>query len=333
MYLAGVVFRYFRSKKSETYLPKKHVMITGGSSGIGLQLAILAHKFGANVTIVARNQKRLEEARRKIMESTSDHAGWVSILSVDISASYSNLSEAINSYISTKKPIDVLINCAGFAVAREFINTDPEAIEDMMRTNCISGMYITRILLPSMLESSDPSEKRIAFVSSMAGQVPIYGFAAYSASKFALKGFTDALRMEMSSLGPKVTIAFPPDTDTPGLSIENEGKPNLTKIISGSTGLASPHSVAYSIINDISDGRYISSYGFVGTVISWATAGIANSFTCSHPIFGPLGPIIECFVATPIRILSMAFSLRCKVLVKRELLKNPPSHFAFVSRR
>ncbi|CAH8482825.1 unnamed protein product [Heterobilharzia americana] len=169
-----------------------NVLITGGSSGIGLSLAKLFYRAGANVTIVARDRKKLESAKEAI-KCVKD---------------YDVLNEIFIKHVALYGPIDILINCAGYAVARKFLDTSTDDIKGMLQTNYLSAVHVTRILLPSMLDQKvhQTHERRIAFVCSLASQ-------------YALRGFAEVLEMELGYKGPYVTIAFPPDTDTPGYAV------------------------------------------------------------------------------------------------------------------
>lgn len=86
-----------------------------------------------------------------------------------------------------------------------------------MRVNYLGGVYCTKSVIPTM-----KSRKfgRILFVSSQAGQIGIFGYSAYSATKFALRGLVEALQMEVKPYNIYVTLSFPPDTDTPGFKEE-----------------------------------------------------------------------------------------------------------------
>lgn len=86
-----------------------------------------------------------------------------------------------------------------------------------MRTNYLGSVYCTKAVVESM---KNREFGRVVFVSSQAGQVGIYAYTGYSASKFALKGLAEALQMELKPYNIHVTIAYPADTDTPGLRDE-----------------------------------------------------------------------------------------------------------------
>lgn len=93
----------------------------------------------------------------------------------------------------------------------------------MMDINYIGSVNVTRASLSSIKQVDNG---RIVFVSSIAGQLGLYGYTAYSASKYALRGLAECLQMELYPYNIRVTLAHPPDTDTPGFEVENKVKVN-----------------------------------------------------------------------------------------------------------
>ncbi|CAH8457768.1 unnamed protein product [Schistosoma mattheei] len=288
---AACLLFYWRNNNpgSRKSLHGFNVLITGGSSGIGLSLAKLFYGAGANVTIVARDLKKLESAR-EIIKCGKDRNNNVFILSVDLTSEYSVLNEIFSKHVATLGSVDILVNCAGYAVARKFLDTPTDDIQGMLHLNYLSAVHVTRILLPYMLDQKfhQTHERRIAFICSLASQVGVYGYAAYTGSKYALRGFAETLEMELGHKGPFVTIAFPPDTDTPGYIRENVGKPVVTKAISATAGLASPDDVAKSVYLDIMNGKLISTCGLEGIFLSWITAGIFPPVAECYPYYFPV---------------------------------------------
>ncbi|VDP93991.1 unnamed protein product [Echinostoma caproni] len=190
-----------------------------------MALAHLFYNAGASVTLIARDIPRLREAKDSLLVNTGD-ANRVHILPLDLGATYSRIEQELTAHLSRVGGVDILVNCAGYAVSRSFIDTPAEAIESLIKTNYLASAYVVKVLLPHMLKPCTRNgvhihslDRRIVFVSSMAAQVSVFGFAAYSASKYAVRGLAEALRMELESTGPFVTLAFPPDTDTPGLAV------------------------------------------------------------------------------------------------------------------
>jgi short-subunit dehydrogenase len=91
----------------------------------------------------------------------------------------------------------------------------------------------------------------IVNVSSMAGFIGVFGYADYSASKFALMGLSETLRMELKQYGIRVSVICPPDTDTPGYELENRTKPPETWAIGGTAKLIEPEVVARALIEGV----------------------------------------------------------------------------------
>ncbi|KER29618.1 hypothetical protein T265_03816 [Opisthorchis viverrini] len=323
-----ILWRFYFQSRPPTNLKGYNVLITGGSSGIGLSLAELFYLSDANVTLLARDQNKLISAQEKL-HASGRRGCQVRTLSVDLCAEFQPLKNQLEEYILSTGPVDILVHCAGYAVSRTFLDTTPDTIEGLIKTNYLSAVNVTKILLPHMLSDRTRSsrDRRISFVCSMAGQVGVYGFAAYSASKYALRGFAEVLRMELEHSGPLITLAFPPDTDTPGLAAENVGKPSATLEISSAGGLATPEQAAYTIFRDILDGAFNSSYGFEGKALSWATAGLALPVSIrdihQDNIFKIiLSSIAEVLVAGPLRAVGIGYAFWMRRVVSRHMGKN-----------
>ena len=107
-----------------------------------------------------------------------------------------------------------MVNCAGTSLSGNFEETDPAAFERLMRINYLGSVYPTRAVLPAMKKKGKGG--RVVFVSSAAGQIGVFGYSAYSPSKFAIVGLGQVLRMELKAHDIYVSVAYPPDTDTPG---------------------------------------------------------------------------------------------------------------------
>jgi 3-dehydrosphinganine reductase len=137
----------------------------------------------------------------------------VTSVSVDTASSQKAVSEAFEFCIDLNGEVDVLLNCAGTSIAGEFDLLDPTDFERMMKVNLLGSVYPTRAVLKGMKENG---QGRIIFVASQAAQAAIHGFTAYGASKWALRGLAEALQMEVKPYKILVSVAYPPDTDTPG---------------------------------------------------------------------------------------------------------------------
>jgi len=222
-------------------LKGRHVVVTGGSSGIGKEVARQALRSGAAaVTLVARKVSVLAEAKAEL-EKTAVAGQAVLIASIDVGAGEEPVVEAFERLVKAAgMPVDVLVNCAGTSTPGMFEDLDPGTFDHLMRVNYLGSVYPSRAVVPTMKSRGGG---RIVFVSSQAGQVGVFGFSAYSPTKFALVGLAQVLRMELAPYGVSVSVAFPPDTDTPGFAEENAHKPEETRLISETAGLFKPAQV------------------------------------------------------------------------------------------
>jgi 3-dehydrosphinganine reductase len=124
----------------------------------------------------------------------------------------------------------------------------------MMEVNYFGTVYVTKELIPAMLRRGSGF---IVNISSVAGFIGTFGYTAYGASKFAVRGFSDALRAEMKLHNIGVALVFPPDTQTAQLEYENKIKPAETKALAGNTSVMTAEDVATEIIRGIERGKYI----------------------------------------------------------------------------
>uniref|UniRef100_A0A4X2L462 3-ketodihydrosphingosine reductase n=1 Tax=Vombatus ursinus TaxID=29139 RepID=A0A4X2L462_VOMUR len=234
-------------------LPGAHVVVTGGSSGIGKCIAIECYKQGAFITLVARDEVVL-------------------CISVDVSQDYGQVENVIKQAQEKLGPVDMLVNCAGTSVSGKFEDLEINYFERLMNINYLGSVYPSRAVITTMKERR---MGRIVFVSSQAGQLGLFGFTAYSSSKFALRGLAEALQMEVKPYNIYITIAYPPDTDTPGFAEEKKTKPLETQLISETSSLCKPEQVAKQIVKDATQGNFNSSIGSDGYMLSSLTCGMS----------------------------------------------------------
>jgi 3-dehydrosphinganine reductase len=141
---------------------RKHVVVTGGSSGIGLDVAKEYLHRGSHVTIIARNQQRLDLAL-EILRPLCQSGQKVTSVSLDCSTSVEAVTAALSPVIESVGDVDVLVNCAGISVAGEFDKTDVEEFDRMLRVNVLGSIYPTRAVVEGMKRNR---RGRIVFVSS-----------------------------------------------------------------------------------------------------------------------------------------------------------------------
>ncbi|XP_055273474.1 3-ketodihydrosphingosine reductase isoform X1 [Moschus berezovskii] len=253
-------------------LPGAHVVVTGGSSGIGKCIAIECYKQGAFITLVARNEDKLLQAKKEIEKHSINDKQVVLCISVDVSQDYSQVENVIKQAQEKLGPVDMLVNCAGMSLAGKFEDLEVSTFERLMSVNYLGSVYPSRAVIATMKERR---VGRVVFVSSQAGQLGLFGYTAYSSSKFAIRGLAEALQMEVKPYNVYVTVAYPPDTDTPGFAKENQTKPLETRLISETTSVCKPEQVAKQIVKDAVQGNFNSSIGSDGYMLSSLTCGMA----------------------------------------------------------
>lgn len=125
--------------------------MTGGSSGIGKHVAIIAAKEGANVTIIARNVQKLEVARKEIQNAFANkEEQTVEYLSLDIGANYEDVDKALTDLEKTMGPIYMLINCAGFAVPGKIEDMPVNSLHEMINVNLVGTYYCVKAVVQRM---------------------------------------------------------------------------------------------------------------------------------------------------------------------------------------
>jgi 3-dehydrosphinganine reductase len=236
------------------YFQGKSVVITGGSSGIGLAIAKQVASYGADVHLVARRKSLLDEARASILASSP--SANVSVIDVDV-ARWDDVEKKMNEHFGSgtngSRPVDMLINNAGIAKPGKFLELPLEEFRHQMDVNYFGTVHMCRALLPKIIARH---AGHVVNVSSLAGVIGIFGYTAYTPTKFALSGFSQVLRAEMWPHGVKVSVVLPPDTDTPQLAFENQFKPAETKAIAGTVKTLSAEKVAGAIVKGMAAGDY-----------------------------------------------------------------------------
>ncbi|HEX7444311.1 MAG TPA: SDR family NAD(P)-dependent oxidoreductase, partial [Acidimicrobiales bacterium] len=185
----------------------RHAVVTGGSSGIGLATAHALGARGARVTIVARRPELLEAAVEELSAAGIDAAS----ASLDV-ADREAVAAVLAGLSAERGPVDILVCSAGVARPGHFRELDDDVFREMMDVDYFGTLWPIRAVVPAMVERGSGS---IVGISSDAGLVGVFGYTAYGAAKFAVRGLLEALRAEMVPHGVHVGCCFPPDVDTP----------------------------------------------------------------------------------------------------------------------
>jgi 3-dehydrosphinganine reductase len=216
-----------------------NVLVTGGSSGIGLEISRAFIRRGAIVTIMARDPRGLEIAGKNLKR--------VHTLSADVS----DLMQ-LRKVLEGRGRFDILVNSAGMAHPGRLQDLEPDIIRRTIEVNLLGTINTCSCVVPDMGPGG-----HVANISSIAGIIGLYGYTAYSASKFGVIGFSEALRMELVQKDIGVTVVLPPDTRTPQLDHEESFKPPETRAISGSIAPRTAEWVAEETLRAIADRRFM----------------------------------------------------------------------------
>ncbi|KLU56269.1 short-chain dehydrogenase [Paenibacillus sp. VT-400] len=184
-------------------------LITGTSSGFGMLTAITLAKQGYLVVATMRDLSRREE-----LVKLAEQAGIterLQYMQLDVTDAES-VKKAVGSVLLNNGRIDMLVNNAGFAVGGFIEEISMEDWRRQMETNLFGLIAVTRAVLPVMREQK---QGLIINLSSVSGLSGFPGYAPYAASKFAVEGFTESLRHEMSSFGVRVVLVEPGSYRTP----------------------------------------------------------------------------------------------------------------------
>lgn len=265
----------------------KSVLITGGSSGIGLALSSLLVGKTRKLTILSRQQHHLEEAATTLRVMPGSNSTEVITLQADVS-NRGEVDQALTSYAQNHETPDIVINSAGVAHPGTFTSLKPEIFDWMMNVNYFGTVNVLKNLVPAMKARRSGV---IVNISSIAGFLGIYGYTAYSASKFAITGFSDALRSELKPYGIQLSIVFPPDTKTPQLEYEDQFKPFITQQLSGTANLMSAEKVAQEILKKVAKKKYMILPGSEGKLL----------FTAKNLLGMTMYPILDFMVNDAVR--------------------------------
>ncbi|WP_445491908.1 3-ketoacyl-ACP reductase [Niallia sp. 03133] len=196
-------------------LKGKTALITGAGRGIGRATAIALAQEGVNLGLIGLTLSNLE----KVAEEVKQYGVSVSVATADV-ADNNSVIEAVNHITSELKQIDILINNAGIAKFGGFLDLSTEEWENIINVNVLGTYYVTKAVLPGMIERKSGD---IINISSSAGQKGAPVTSAYSASKFAVLGLSESLMLEVRKHNIRVT-ALTPSTVATDLAIET----NLT---------------------------------------------------------------------------------------------------------
>ncbi|HYK75871.1 MAG TPA: 3-ketoacyl-ACP reductase [Daejeonella sp.] len=192
-------------------LKNKIALVTGAGRGIGRAIALALAKEGVQVALLGRTEKSLQETAAQITNMGVKTA----FATADV-AEMSQVNKAVAKLTAELGPINILVNNAGIGKFGTFLELDPVEWEQIIRVNLMGVYYTTRAVLPAMIEAQTGD---IINIGSTSGLRASAGSSAYSASKFALQGLTEALMYEVRKHNIRV-MGLNPSTVATDLAFE-----------------------------------------------------------------------------------------------------------------
>ncbi|MDI5898498.1 3-ketoacyl-ACP reductase [Flavobacterium yafengii] len=184
-----------------TDLKNKNALITGAGKGIGKAIALALAKEGVNVILVARTQEEIDSVAAKVRSLRVKALA----ITADV-ADINSVNNAVEKALAEFGTIDILINNAGIAAFGKFLELEPTDWERIIQVNLMGTYYVTRAVLPNMIERQTGDIINISSTAGLSGNALT---SAYSASKFAVLGLTESLMQEVRKHNIRVTALTP----------------------------------------------------------------------------------------------------------------------------
>lgn len=184
----------------------KIAIITGGSSGIGKELAKELLKDNYRVLIIGKTKNHVQETLNELKEISGNCSGFVCDINDEKRVKY-----LVNEILKENHKVDLLVNNAGFSYYKEFIELSEDEIKEIINTNLLGTMYFCKFIIPYMEKQG---YGHIVNVASVAGRIGFPKLSVYCAAKFGVVGFSESLYYEMKKKNINVTLVCPGAVDT-----------------------------------------------------------------------------------------------------------------------
>ncbi len=247
-----------------------HLIVTGGSSGIGLEVARVYLAKGYRVTLMARRADLLKTARDELLTANPATPDAIFLVSVDV-CNETEMRAAVIAAETEYGPCDVLVTSAGRVDPQFFDSQSSEVFDAQLAVNFFGTVYAVRAVLAGMKQRRSG---RIMLISSGAALIGIPAYSAYCASKSALTGFAEALRLEAHGYGVSVSICYPPDTLTPQYEREISLRPPIAQVLMGTVRPWRPKTVAQLLVDGTERGKRQVHFGLTLKLLSCFSAFI-----------------------------------------------------------
>lgn len=221
-------------------------VITGGASGIGLATAQALHAKDTHVVLADINQQGLQQAEQRVRQGNAGATGDVRGIYTDVTDEAS-VQAMMQQAVDAHGRVDLVVTCAGIGRGGAIDTFTAHEMETMMNINFMGTFHCVRAALPTMRQQQSG---HFVFLSSVAGKLGVPMLSGYCASKWAVRGFSIALRTELYGTGIGITTVYPAWVDTPMIHQEDDPLLNLNV-----QALLTPGQVAQEIVQAVQEGR------------------------------------------------------------------------------
>ncbi|KAF9219888.1 oxidoreductase [Gyrodon lividus] len=251
----------------------KHIYITGGSQGLGLAFAKILAKKGANISIVARTQSKLDEALKELETLRTSPTQSFQAFSYSLASPSSSAAALAAATAGHAEFPDAVFCCAGASHPMFFVEMGEGDIQEGM----MDGYWVQAWTAWSAAKEMAKRGKKgkIVFVSSTLGLMSFVGWASYSPAKHALRGLAETLRSELLLYGISTHIFFPATMFTPGFDEENKTKPSIMRKIESTDEGITAEKAAEGLFKGVERGDFHITVDLITSVFKASTRGNA----------------------------------------------------------
>lgn len=222
-------------------------VITGGASGIGLATARALYAQGAHVVLADINAQALQQAGQQLKATNPTSTAQVIVAETDVT-NEAQVEELMRLALAATGRIDLVVTCAGIGKGGPIDSFSGEDMSAILNINFMGTYHCVRAALPTMRQQQNG---HFVFLSSVAGKLGVPLLSAYCASKWAVRGFSSALRAELYGTGIEITTVYPSWVDTPMVTHEQ----SEMKIMNIKIHLT-PEQVADAILQAVQENRH-----------------------------------------------------------------------------
>lgn len=252
------------------FAKNKLVVISGGSQGLGKEMARVFVEKGSDVVVVSRTESKLKQVVTELENYRIADSQKISYIAADVADPVQ--SDRVFAQELGGVP-DIVVCCAGGATPGLFVDIPTDQLAHNMRLVYDTALYFSHAALKVMgpQGSQDRIKRHLVFCSSVLAVFPFIGYSSYGPGKAAIRALADILRQECIPYNISVSNVLPGNMQTEGFEEEERTKPQITKIIEGPSAAKDPRAVALQVIRDLEKGHQMVYTDFVG----WALSGLA----------------------------------------------------------